>query len=488
MNRKTLSAAVIATAMAGNIGSLSCGGSQKVAVLPIPMHETVVKPVAVAVQDEDAKRVSNHFSKYDPYITTVLDADYTDGKRQGTLIRLSSVPIEILIQNSDPEIKRIYGPVANRFNAFYILEHNTMILGSDWERFIDHEAAHPVGRFEKGKLRINISGYEGPTSDELTDMLTERANRAKKGGLYPALESIHVISIKIADLLIEWSETLMGFMHEAKRINKAAGEDRQGKNKQLRSLGLRGLALEKNVKIELAFLDSIRVALMNFEVYKTDVLKWQNRSGDLCPPDVEGLQDSIKRIEAVSDLLVNNQAELQIIKSFNAVVETLLPPTPEDQARGVQENPLLKKYHDELALDIANIRNFMLEPGEIFARMMDSGYTVSVDGDCWNHPLLSEKELDILSRMKQNGRPMLEKLTGRYRLALKMKKDGIDPKEIRRQLEYATHFEYKGEVHDWPAQEIRIVGKIPRITRVPRNPWEYDGEPSSEYKTPAPLY
>jgi len=96
---------------------------------------------------------------------------------------------------------------------------------------------------------------------------------------------------------------------------------------------------------------------------------------------------------------------------------------------------------------------------EVHARIIDSVMSVYVNEktDVFPPALWRQRpeELAYLSTWRYKGNPVFQKSLEKYNLALEMQKDGVSPENIRKQLEYAVSFTYKGESYNWPANKCK---------------------------------
>lgn len=143
-------------------------------------------------------------------------------------------------------------------------------------------------------------------------------------------------------------------------------------------------------------------------------------------------------------------------------------------------NPVRKEIIQKGDFSMAEIRQAeaylreyeaVLLKHELFVRMIDALMSVSLNDDSEEQdfsetnydlkPLLNEADLKIFERMKFGGMPMFQKAIQKYKLGLQMLKNNHSPQEIRRRLEYATHYVYKGKEYFWPDNGFKIIGEIP---------------------------
>lgn len=111
---------------------------------------------------------------------------------------------------------------------------------------------------------------------------------------------------------------------------------------------------------------------------------------------------------------------------------------------------------------------------ELFVRMVDALMSVNLEDNSEERdysntnydlkPLLNEADLKLFERMKFMGKPMFQKAIEKYRLGLHLLKVGYSPHEIRKELEYTTHYVYKGKEYFWQDNGFKIIGEIPFLS------------------------
>ena len=199
--------------------------------------------------------------------------------------------------------------------------------------------------------------------------------------------------------------------------------------------------------------------------------------------EIKKLRD-LANIEANVDLKNALEAQIEMISNRNIFFGLML------------SNRMLIESSESLSMlpsimsgsmsDIAFMTNkykisqILKNPDEVMARIIDSLYSLHFGPVTQNYFPLNDEDLRFLGRFTENpfqhdlefaGRPdfgekYFRKGIEKYRLGLKMIKDGIKPEEVKRQLEYATSFEYQGSRYQWPEARFSIKGKIPVLESV----------------------
>jgi len=103
----------------------------------------------------------------------------------------------------------------------------------------------------------------------------------------------------------------------------------------------------------------------------------------------------------------------------------------------------------------------LLGPNEFMARVVDSLYSLHYDQVEQNKFPLHKQDLQFLSMFEYNGKQLFRKGIERYTVGQQMIADGADPATVKRKLEFATEFSYKGQNYSWPDADFVIKGTIP---------------------------
>ncbi len=112
------------------------------------------------------------------------------------------------------------------------------------------------------------------------------------------------------------------------------------------------------------------------------------------------------------------------------------------------------------AINTTSISEITGSPTEVLARIIDAMYSIYLGPVTDTKFTPTEDDLKFLERFEYCGNKMFEKGISKYRLARQMANDGIAHEEIKKKLEYATSFEYKGKKFSWPASRFRIKGEF----------------------------
>jgi len=113
------------------------------------------------------------------------------------------------------------------------------------------------------------------------------------------------------------------------------------------------------------------------------------------------------------------------------------------------------------AQNVYQIDQILGNPDEVFARMVDSLYSLHYGPVKQNFFPLNDNDLEFMGRLEYKGEKLFKKGLEKYRVGREMIEDGIDPKEVKEKLEYATEFSYEGKNYSWPESDYSVGGKLP---------------------------
>lgn len=97
----------------------------------------------------------------------------------------------------------------------------------------------------------------------------------------------------------------------------------------------------------------------------------------------------------------------------------------------------------------------MVEPLEIFARMIDSLYSLHYGPPTHIKFPLRESDLQFLGMFTYDGVQVFRKGIERYELGLRMRSDGVSEEEVAK-LEHAETWNYGGMTYSWPKTEVTL--------------------------------
>lgn len=86
----------------------------------------------------------------------------------------------------------------------------------------------------------------------------------------------------------------------------------------------------------------------------------------------------------------------------------------------------------------------------VIVRTIGSLYDIHLGKPDYLSFQLNEQDLDFLSQFKIKGKTVFEKGISRYRVALEMVGDGVEPAKVRERLLHAGSFSYNGKEYLWP--------------------------------------
>jgi hypothetical protein len=178
-----------------------------------------------------------------------------------------------------------------------------------------------------------------------------------------------------------------------------------------------------------------------YSAYEKAINTFFDREKNSDPNDTLMLE--AKRKSALADL---EGWALQYDKYMSSIMEEFSKRWDAQEAGGV---------NSRIAADVYG------NSSEILARMVDSLYSLYYGPVKVSSFQLTEKDLEFLGNFRYKGKKMFAKGIEKYRLSLEMIKDEIAPEQVKKQLEYATEFTYKGRQYSWQESNFRIKGKIP---------------------------
>jgi len=444
-----------------------------------------------------AREFEKYFRKYDGWVDAVVDWNYSDRKQEGTLIRISSVPMPALLANSDPQIQQMLSGLENDANGLYFRGHNTIIVGkNDWRNAIDHELAHAMSVAVNDGLHIRLEGYSGPSDAEITRITEKRLQKTKNEGALPAWYAYQRMSLELSKLFFRWYDTVKTFRYYEERLMGRAQEIQDKLNAEQKTKRKGGkakedpeLALAKELnrlgKMERnaeAIMMGYAIALANQENAAQLYTRNSKKNSGICLDEQnQHLRNSLQNIWVLVPILVSRETQLKEIDAFNRSAQAVFGPAVIQKENWVGERPDFQAEEERLE---KGVNQGLLTIMETFARIVASYLGLEVRPNCVMQFRLTGEERWMLRAIKVDGKPIFQKADERYELALKMDEDGVAADVIKAKLEFAEHFEYAGKEYNWPPHHISIKGTVPAITRIPLKPWEYEGEPQNASQKP----
>lgn len=98
----------------------------------------------------------------------------------------------------------------------------------------------------------------------------------------------------------------------------------------------------------------------------------------------------------------------------------------------------------------------MEDPMEVFARMIDSLYSLHFGNPTHFQFPLRDSDLVFLEQFRYENRMMFRKGIERYRLGLQMITDGNSPEKVKGLLEHSEGYTYRGTSYHWPKTPVTI--------------------------------
>ncbi|MBI4007497.1 MAG: hypothetical protein HY354_03270 [Planctomycetes bacterium] len=314
-------------------------------------------------------------------------------------------------------------------------------------RFFQDALDHELGHFflddvEEGGIGLLYDKrYEGPTSGEILDYVYNRfkdSSRQKNGGFTTFIDRLSEIYAPVT-----WCHALEGY---------------NPPNASLLKGGMGGI----RELIEYVLKQRTSYRLYMVANYDSSGIAWH--VGALCFLGIdEGDIVDINYIDKLPPYFVPYNGQI----FFNPVRKEIVSvgaglPRPYKMAEIRKAEVYLREYEKVLLKQ------------ELFVRMVDALMSVSLKDDSEEKdfsetnydlkPLLNEADLEIFKRMKFMGKPMFQKAVEKYRLGLQLLKNGYSPEKIRKELEYATHYVYKGKEYFWQDNGFKIIGEVPFLS------------------------
>jgi hypothetical protein len=108
----------------------------------------------------------------------------------------------------------------------------------------------------------------------------------------------------------------------------------------------------------------------------------------------------------------------------------------------------------------------VLSDEELLARAFDGLASIYLGPAEVNMIPITPESIALFEQYKWlDGTHVFRKLIERGKVALQMQEDGVNPEEIKRQLEYAESFTYRNVTYDWRNIDFRLEEQIPLLER-----------------------
>ncbi len=394
------------------------------------------------------RKISEHLSKYGPWIGKVLDLDYADQSDKKAQLRYTARNINSMLSGRFPE-ETI--PLMET-DAVYINALDFLVLRANWKLFIDHEIGH-AWTSDFDRMRIKIPGYSGPGIEKVFEAVDYRIGLEMRGPFLNAIGEMATLQGEIESSLKDWEirTELAKVMVQGleKRMNDP--KSRPYINDFLKSM--------KRYNDYSAQMDGLRDRIKLTNQKTTAFAGIFEKNGKACASDITPVLDELRAIrqdlKKVEDRYTGSVKDFtRFNKNAGGYLGIRLSLETANASEKIREN--YKNYIDGVA-------RYVLNRKETFARMFSSLMTVHVGEECMDNFPLTQIELNLFGAMMQDGAPMFDQALAKYELALQMKSDGVDPAIIRKNLEFAQSFEYSGRTYAWKPLGSMIRGAIPEI-------------------------
>lgn len=186
-------------------------------------------------------------------------------------------------------------------------------------------------------------------------------------------------------------------------------------------------------------------------VYKTDELEKSNSTG----------RKDLLESQIVEEFRIFDLWESLLQKRLQSITyDTLKYPSIKigminQKIEGIEADLKTKLEEFDKAI------NFLYNPEETMARMINSLYNLYYGPAQLNLFQLNKEDLDFLLTFTYKGKQLFKKGIEKYGVGLEMLSDGFTPEQIKEKLEFAASFEYKGRTYLWPEANFEIKGQIP---------------------------
>jgi len=248
---------------------------------------------AAKADDETASNLKKHFSKYGPWISRLMDFDYSDGKKTGVIIAISQVPIAQLVKEADRKNPTELVKVGEEISSFFEPKTETITLRSAWEDVVDHEVAHAFSS-RADSFWIRLDGYSGPSVSEIERMSKKRADRMMRTGAFPQMMAVVGTLISSVKKMIPFEEAVIRFENFSRLIGEKQENPEDKKFVLLRSEADR---LRKTVLPRLAVLQEVKKSYFDAkgEYRKTDPMVSNRKT--VCPSDLKNVTAMMARLD-----------------------------------------------------------------------------------------------------------------------------------------------------------------------------------------------
>lgn len=389
--------------------------------------------------------VQREIRKHDSWVEELVRENYSDGIKGIRFIRC----------NKNPNI-------AGQYNSY----HQMVIVPDDPSNpeiadAIDHELGHAI-------YDIMFGGYKNRTKRLMLDLyLKKKAREPEVRGVIKLWASkrekelqsvtneafqnfnkdIHYISESVKSAIDKRSELMKSFLllnepsdihYRLRKISKEVVEYRT-KLKRLEE-GINDYQKSSQEAIN---------EFNGFNSFRMRTLIFTKDLGELYEKIAKDGKDSQSMYRDFIDLASKKQ---------NLIEETFKE-TPEVKM-------LTKKYKSVTKPD------YYSRPTELFARIVDSLYSMHFKGVKRDFYPLDEGDLRMLGSLKFKQRSIFQKGIEKYRLGLKMVADGHNPEDVKQKLEYATSFSYKGKIYFWPEPKFTLKGGIGYLKEEFQKKWD----------------
>jgi len=446
------------------------------------------------------QKIEREIRKQDSWVEGYVKSDYTITNKQGhlTLVRYPRKFLDINAKLGSVEFSAAYN---HKSDNLLLPESTNDVRTALTIASISHELWHSLDDSTGEKGLCYLSEYIGPSLEERTLFCRQKTSGE---GFAKLREQLKVRS-EVERFKIDTEGFLMKVGHNLVRaINNYEESKKIIKEMRAEEVVVPEEEAKELKKNEAKIIEEFNDVKQGYK----DIIVWANSrtistNNDATLGQIRGIFEEYKsRMEGVRSyeslpkkvveykLLVKNTYKKARDKKVKAEI---------DKAREAGQMGLVKAYEEmeearksldgvdeigasmeSLSLSFASalqvvtsgdnlikIDSIINDPNEVMARVVDSLYNLYYGSVVQNNFSLTEQDLEFLGRFKvmQKGKEvqLFRKGIEKYRLGLEMIADGEKPADVKKSLEYATKYDYKGKHYSWPESNFTIKGVIPEM-------------------------
>lgn len=454
------------------------------------------------------EHVQKELRKQDPIMVQDIQQEYQTGStNKEKRVRINLVPGYQQEQNREMRLNEYHGAYEPFTDKLLLPEPATPHERIETIDALDHELIHALFDADNKKGFIHSSSYLGPSLETIATFTNKKimghafASVREKIEAKKEFEQLYPVFHKLTSTISQETHNLIRDFKRSAVYMKDGEMYASHIPQPLRDeLSQRKSELEKRIQTYGTGINTFLNTLVE------DIAKYEVRRTELTKADMQNLQQKITNYLAdraqhqqlgkdvalfgQNVLRAYDDAEDSYLKkiitrlkeendtkgaeTFQRIVESTR--SLREQARSFQgiANSMSASIGNlsQLSVELIAAQNSeatqaILSPEETFARVVDSLYSLYYGPVTQNKFPLASEDISFLRTFRYRdgeGREQLifRKGIERYELGLRrIREEGISPERVKRELEHATFYTYKGNHYRWPESKVTIQGTFP---------------------------